>query len=158
MNISDFKVGDKVISDASKDYWHSGREGEVVNGLVSSMVLVRFKDYRGGRGHSGANEFGSNNTQHWNFAKEASSDDALLTLLEPVIATAMEVKAAKTRAAPHGKQEYRGNGKHEWEKVADAASTQTSDTVRLRVPGGWVYKAGIGVAFVPTPAVIGYKV
>lgn len=154
MNISDFKVGDKVISDASKYYWHSGREGEVVKGDISSCVCVRFKDYRGGEGHKGTGAAGLKNSQHWYFG-HYSGCDASVELLSLVPATAVK---AKTRAAPHGKQEYRGNGKHEWEKVADAASTQTSDTVRLRVPGGWVYKAGIGVAFVPTPAVIGYKV
>lgn len=63
--------------------------------------------------------------------------------------------AAKKR--PHGAQEYRGNGKHAWEIVAD-------DTKRLRVPGGWLYRYGNtyanehAITFVPVPEAVGYVV
>jgi hypothetical protein len=61
------------------------------------------------------------------------------------------------RKRPHGAQEYKGNGNHEWEAVAEG-------TERLRVPGGWIYSvtyegdvASTSV-FVPVPNVVGYAV
>ncbi len=57
-----------------------------------------------------------------------------------------------TRAAPNGAQKYRGNGKHEWERVV-------SGTRRLRVPGGFIYQTGAKfTTFVPMPDVVGYAV
>jgi hypothetical protein len=57
---------------------------------------------------------------------------------------------------PHGAQEYRGNGNHHWEKV-------TGTTMRLRVPGGWLYSIDLysecpSATFVPVPEVVGYAV
>ena len=56
--------------------------------------------------------------------------------------------------APKGKQEYKGNGSHDWEAVGD------SGIRRLRVPGGWLYRAGYTptTTFVPMPDVVGYKI
>jgi hypothetical protein len=52
-----------------------------------------------------------------------------------------------TDKAQHAPQEYLGNGNHKWERAV-------GDTFRLRVPGGWLYRAefnerAIGLAFVP---------
>ena len=71
-------------------------------------------------------------------------------------------------------QEYRGNGKHEWEKVVSKASPDGyHHTQRLRVPGGWLYQTsmlvdltdqGDGVlntlntVFVPMPEVVKHEV
>jgi hypothetical protein len=54
---------------------------------------------------------------------------------------------------PHGAQEYKGNGNHEWEDVVGFTS-------RLRVPGGWLYRDGPSetMCFVPVPEVVGYAV
>lgn len=57
---------------------------------------------------------------------------------------------------PHGPQEYRGNGAHDWERV-------DMQTERLRVPGGWLYKfddifSTATMVFVPLPPVVGYHV
>ncbi len=52
---------------------------------------------------------------------------------------------------PHGPQEYKGNGKHDWEDV-------TNDTQRLRVPGGWLYGDECDSTFVPMPTCVGYSI
>jgi hypothetical protein len=61
---------------------------------------------------------------------------------------------AKPRKAPKGPQEYRGNGRHTWEGVG------AGKTMRLRVPGGWLYRDGgdASSTFVPMPDVVGYVV
>ena len=58
---------------------------------------------------------------------------------------------AAPRARPKGSQEYKGNGKHDWEPVS-------TGTARLRVPGGWLYHTMDGTVFVPVPEVVGYAV
>lgn len=64
---------------------------------------------------------------------------------------------------PHGAQEYKGNGNHKWE----TASVGFVSTMRLRVPGGWLYRYGSGLStdgtvsamvFVPVPDVVGYAI
>lgn len=158
MKVSDFKVGDQVISDATKSYWHSGLEGEVVSG-IRDAVLVRFKGYRGTLGHSGQDASGKENRQHWNFTDNYyTTPNGRLDLLLPFTPVAEVVTKAKPKS-PHGKQEYKGNGKHDWEAVVtDAISTWTLK--RLRVPGGWLYRDifGNSLTFVPVPSVVGYKV
>jgi hypothetical protein len=70
-----------------------------------------------------------------------------------------KVAVEKKKKAPKGKQAYRGNGKHSWEPV-------TGNTVRLRVPGGWLYGRASTVSpetvrdavFVPVPQAVGYAV
>ena len=65
-------------------------------------------------------------------------------------------------------QAYKGNGKHTWEIVHSAANAMVMEnTTRLRVPGGWLYRACIltkdgdtltssvmSTTFVPLPAVL----
>ena len=65
--------------------------------------------------------------------------------------------------APHGPQEYMGNGKHAMERVG-------GDLYRLRVPGGWLYgdtyrdneehrrEFSGNTTFVPMPDTVGYKI
>jgi hypothetical protein len=69
--------------------------------------------------------------------------------------TSYSAPASTHRPYPHGDQEYRGNGKHEWESVDKSGYTQ-----RLRVPGGWLYRDGISMTtvFVPVPQVVGYPI
>jgi hypothetical protein len=67
-----------------------------------------------------------------------------------------EVKVQpKPKAVKKPTQEYKGNGKHGWETV-------TSDTMRLRVPGGWLYSfetdSAHGVTFVPMPEVVKHAI
>lgn len=64
----------------------------------------------------------------------------------------------KPKKRPHGPQEYKGNGKHKWETV-------TGETMRLRVPGGWLYgeysrriDRVVNSTFVPVPQAVGYAV
>lgn len=64
-------------------------------------------------------------------------------------------------------QEYRGNGKHNWEIVVIDEIDQTQ---RLRVPGGWLYSTFFrdiassqrallsNMVFVPRPKVVKHKV
>lgn len=71
----------------------------------------------------------------------------------------------KTKARPRGAQEYKGNGKHDWETVQ---SNDVALTHRLRVPGGWLYRTttavheqdfvAVNTTFVPAPEVIGYAI
>lgn len=64
--------------------------------------------------------------------------------------------ARPAKARPQGDQEYKGNGNHEWETVAEG-------TERLRVPGGWLYSVAYdddtsSAVFVPVPNVVGYHI
>lgn len=64
------------------------------------------------------------------------------------------VLARKRR--PRGAQEYKGNGNHAWEPVAEKLE-------RVRVPGGWLYRSHdehgpMGATFVPVPDAVGYAV
>ena len=82
----------------------------------------------------------------------------LITPLRELLAELGETPAkAKSTYRPHGPQEYRGNGKHSWERVYDSA--MEVPVKRLRVPGGWLYKTeGHAPVFVPLPEVVGYKI
>lgn len=143
-----FKVGDKVVSTAGKDVWHSGLEGFVVRvpGDGHRSTEVEFPGATGG--HSGtAND---SRTTRWNFytGYHAAYDDAL-SLLKKVV----EKKKPS--------QEYKGNGKHKWEAVVfDGEDFEVCNTMRLRVPGGWLYKNDYASAmtFVPMPEVVKHKV
>ena len=57
----------------------------------------------------------------------------------------------------HQTQEYRGNGKHQWEGVISDGGFQL---MRLRVPGGWLYRdqKTQTVTLVPMPEVVKHKV
>lgn len=61
---------------------------------------------------------------------------------------------APARKRPHGKQEYKGHGKHVWEDIP----TGYPFTKRLRVPGGWLYNTYDTIVFVPVPNAVGYAV
>lgn len=74
----------------------------------------------------------------------------------PTKKTIANVGPFPAKARPHGPQEYKGNGKHEWENV-------TPITFRLRVPGGWLYSqenfdGPRTTTFVPMPKVVGYDI
>jgi len=71
-------------------------------------------------------------------------------------------------------QEYRGNGAHQWEVVdtdINEEQRRGDQTMRLRVPGGWLYRNAVSVGlsdggvimnhntvFVPMPAVVKHEV
>ncbi len=59
------------------------------------------------------------------------------------------------KARPHGKQEYKGNGNHEWEHVPAGSG---DNVYRLRVPGGWLYSDSRSTTFVPLAECIGYAI
>lgn len=67
------------------------------------------------------------------------------------------VAPAVNRKPPAGKQAYKGNRSHTWEKVLGTIS-------RLRVPGGWLYAdlnlqgEAANFTFVAVPEVVGYKI
>jgi hypothetical protein len=129
---NDFYVGQHVAVTGDEDGKEFYKEpGVIVNTELHSMKLVRFDDWCEGHGE-GARE--------WWVSRE---------LVTPVLVVTTKKKR------PHGKQEYKGNGKHEWEDV-------TSGTRRLRVPGGWLYSHALygvpAIAFVPVPEVVGYAV
>ncbi len=131
-----FKKGATVRSMWSDDWTH-GLTGRVVrDGDEPGDVLVRFsKDDAEGQGH------GKDNREWY-----INEDD-------------LELVAHKARKAPHGPQEYKGNGKHAWELVVSRTGSDAPSVHRLRVPGGWIYKPRFsGGVFVPTPEAIGYKV
>lgn len=65
---------------------------------------------------------------------------------------------APAKARPHGPQEYKGNGKHAWEKATNDPSFVPM--YRLRVPGGWLYgeRCSAQTTFVPMPTTVGYGI
>lgn len=67
----------------------------------------------------------------------------------------MSPAAARTSSS-RAPQAYKGNGKHEWEVVTQEGSSHP--TTRLRVPGGWLYRHGSHVSFVPMPEVSGHAI
>jgi hypothetical protein len=78
--------------------------------------------------------------------------------ITPFVETKKVVEEPKKKKAPKGPQQYKGNGKHAWERV-------TADTMRLRVPGGWLYgeyshrlSRVTNSTFVPVPQAVGYAV
>lgn len=92
----------------------------------------------------------------------ASPDDAKALRDALIEAYPLEAQATKTKRRPKGAQEYKGNGKHEWEFVIDCDETETV-TERLRVPGGWLYRDRTddetgAATFVPVPDAVGYAV
>ena len=90
------------------------------------------------------------------FNLSVSGAEALRDVLSSLFPVKNEVtdKPVTAYASPHGAQEYKGNGKHDWEEVGD------SNVRRLRVPGGWLYRIGFTASsvFVPLPDVVGYKI
>lgn len=119
--------------------------GTVMRGAPeSTLTLIRFDTWRDGGHGVGCREW-------YFFEKEARNVN--ITVLPELKPEPPKVVAKKR---PHGKQEYKGNGKHSWEAV-------TEGTERLRVPGGWLYRSNnidfLGDAtFVPVPEAVGYAV
>lgn len=77
--------------------------------------------------------------------------DALIEMYP--LPTPAPAPVEEKRKAPRGAQAYRGNGNHDWEVVAE-------DTLRLRVPGGWIYSdnTNSSFVFVPMAEVVGYAI
>jgi hypothetical protein len=70
----------------------------------------------------------------------------------------VDVLNGKSKARPHGVQEYKGSKFHSWEYVGP--NSDYPEATRLRVPGGWIYRTpetGAAV-FVPLPEVVGYVI
>lgn len=126
--------------------------GTVVGATTGDVRLVRFDGWNAG--HSGAADDG--NTSHW-FLENHNARRLTITVLASPATAPVIPEARKAKKRPHGAQEYKGNGKHSWEVV-------TEQTVRLRVPGGWLYGRRVGSSvlahrvFVPVPQAVGYSV
>lgn len=144
-----FKVGDRVKSFGSvgpDD--HGGYEGVVLT-IKDGTVEVAFDGWKDG--HSGwANKAGVDNCFFF-FADSTSKLDGLSVL---------KLLPLKKPKAPHVSQEYKGNGKHTWELVAETdALCGPYKTYRLRVPGGWLYSpSSQATVFVPMPNVVKHAV
>jgi hypothetical protein len=124
MKSTDLKPGDVVTRKA----W---RSTAVVKSISGTTVSLKFAMKS------------ADCTQEIGWVLVSRAGDAPITADAPV---------TPKKARPHGPQEYKGNGNHEWERVA-------TNVMRLRVPGGWVYKdLGAGIVFVPTPEVVGYAI
>jgi hypothetical protein len=131
---SALKVGQRVVVSGDQDGFSFDAEaGEIIE-RESEHLLVRFDMWF--KGH-GADD------NEWHFYDYD--------------AKGFTIKAEKpaTKKKPHGSQEYKGNGKHQWEEVTSDGSWNTQ---RLRVPGGWLYRRGGAMTFVPVPEVVGYAV
>jgi hypothetical protein len=129
--MSKFKVGDRVrVVDAGNN------DADCLDGMEGVVVKDGCVEFEGWtEGHSGP--YHDCRTSCWYVQDE----------------DLVKIKKTKKKR-PHGKQEYKGNGKHTWEEVTD----DPVSTYRLRVPGGWLYTADGNVAFVPVPTVVGYEV
>lgn len=157
MNKADFKaltVGQRVIVSGTQDGTKFKNERGVIvknpNWATNDDTrTVKFDTWRDGWSNPG--EIGD---AYWSFERDNTKRFTITVERETAAATA----PATAKKRPHGKQEYRGNGKHEWETVV-------GNTVRLRVPGGWLYSKTFGgsqvssnTTFVPVPEVVGYAV
>lgn len=134
-----FKVGDEVECWSTlADDNPNGLKGTVV-AVEDGQVEVAFPGWT--EGHSGK---ASEGNDRWYFWPDNSNwDEEYIKLVE-------KPKKAKASKA---KQTYKGNGKHTWELVIEG-------TVRLRVPGGWLYRDTFvgGTTFVPVPEVVGHVI
>lgn len=141
------KIGDRVIvSGMQDDRSFSNTTGVIENVRgYDGAVTVKFDTWDRGWGLG---------EHFWSFY---ASDvrKFTLTVVPEVPKPLAGTPLVKKRPPPHGKQEYKGNGKHAWEAVI-------GDTSRLRVPGGWLYRSftstGVNTAFVPVPQAVGYSV
>lgn len=98
------------------------------------------------------------NTGAQQFSLSPKSVPDLVSALQKVAGI---VPPAAPKRRPHGPQEYKGNGKHDWEDVVKGDDDKLS-VVRLRVPGGWLYGTNAdddgSMTFVPMPDTVGYGV
>lgn len=137
------KVGQRVTVVGDQDgKTFDGEVGTIIENSDSHERLIRFDTWSDGHG-VGDHEWGFNDYDRKDFTIIAYVDPKP----EPV-----------KRKAPKGAQQYKGNGKHAWEKV-------TAETMRLRVPGGWLYgeysrriDRVVNSTFVPVPQAVGYAV
>jgi hypothetical protein len=149
-----FKIAFKRLKVGQRVYVVGSCDGKSFDGEVGTIVeghhddsyerLVRFDTWSDGHG-VGGREWGFYDTD----VKDFSIRNHVDPKPEPVV-----VK----KKAPKGPQQYRGNGKHAWERV-------TGETMRLRVPGGWLYgeysrriDRVVNSTFVPVPQAVGYAV
>lgn len=139
------KKGDRVIVSGKYDDKEFDHEKGTIadDDYICGGHLIMFDTWSKGHGDGSC----------WCFG-----DDGVRTFNITVIPEAPKATPATPKKRPHGKQEYKGNGKHAWETV-------TGSTVRLRVPGGWLYgKSRYGdnvlaqTTFVPVPEAVGYVV
>ena len=116
------KVGDQVKS--TIDVGTEGLKGMIV-GIKDSFYEVQFEGWD--LGHNGSSE-DNNIRDRWYL-------------------TDSEVKVV-LRKTTTSKQTYRGNGKHNFEMVVENGY---GDVMRLRVPGGWLYRdlGSCSTVFVP---------
>jgi hypothetical protein len=142
------KIGDRVAVTGTQDEAKFEFEvGTIVPSAHADSTCrrIRFDTWSEGHGKG---------SREWCFY-----DTERKKLAITVVTPAEAVKPAPVpRKRPHGAQEYKGNGKHQWETV-------TAETKRLRVPGGWLYGEYsrridriINSTFVPVPQAVGYAV
>lgn len=136
-----FEIGTKVL--VAADACAPAPTGTVVRYDSDGDAVVSFRS--GGWDDNYSNSYECSNKKHCWF-------------VEPKYLAAAPVKleAAPRSEAPTKKkltQKYLGNGEHTWESVC-------SNTMRLRVPGGWLYGNSYyrGMTFVPMPEVVKHKV
>lgn len=149
------KVGDRVVVTGTMDgQTFAGEEGVVVSNplfLHGSEKTIKFATFNKGWSLNTAKN------DHYYFEEEHARDFKITVIPEAPAAPA-PTPAAPVKKRPHGRQEYKGNGKHRWESVVEEEDG-TVDTERLRVPGGWLYRDSFGGStFVPVPEAVGYAV
>jgi hypothetical protein len=135
------KDGDRVAVAGKQDgKVFTGEVGTIVKGTWDTEFTrtVRFDTWKGGHGKG---------DHEWQFSDFDRKDFDITPYVEQ-----------KPKKRPHGAQEYKGNGKHNWERV-------TGETMRLRVPGGWLYgeysrriDRVVNSTLVPVPQAVGYAV
>jgi hypothetical protein len=138
------KADDRVTVTGTQDYQEFDGEVGTVLHVNNKDALIRFDTWSNGHGVG---------DHEWHFERGELKNFNIKPFVAPVVTT-----EPKPRKRPHGAQEYKGNGKHNWEKV-------TGDTMRLRVPGGWLYgiysdriHRVVQTQFVPVPQAVGYAV
>jgi hypothetical protein len=139
------KDGDRVAVTGKQDgKVFIGQIGTIIKGPWDTEFsrTVRFDTWKQGHGKE---------NREWQFSDFDRKHFDIIPYVEPQ-------PEPKPKKRPHGAQEYKGNGKHAWEKV-------TGETMRLRVPGGWLYgeysrriDRVVNSTFVPVPQAVGYAV
>jgi hypothetical protein len=128
------KLGQRVTVFGTQDGQTFDDHVGVITEVDADTVVVTFDTWDNGW---------SDGSHNWRFYAHEARRFNILPLVET---------KAVAKKRPHGAQEYKGNGKHVWEDVI------IGDTVRLRVPGGWLYYTVGTTTFVPVPQAVGYAV
>ena len=138
------KADDRVTVSGKQDWKTFDDEVGTVIHVNNKDALIRFDTWSDGHGVG---------DHEWHFER----DEVKNFTIKPFVAAVVKAEP-KPRKRPHGAQEYKGNGKHNWERVV-------GDTMRLRVPGGWLYgqyssriDRVVQTTFVPVPQAVGYAV